>query len=75
MTGTEILAAEAFTSLLLIIIGVVVALLLIGAFWYGSRRSARRNAPAQPVQQNPAARGRQESWQTPDDGAGQTPRG
>ncbi|MFD6891138.1 DUF6479 family protein [Streptomyces sp. NPDC059957] len=74
MTGTEIFAAEAFSSLLLIVIGVVVALLLIGAFWYGGRRSARRNSPAQPAQQNPSARAREDSWQTPDDGAGQTPR-
>ncbi|MFF3214260.1 DUF6479 family protein [Streptomyces sp. NPDC002886] len=66
MIATEYLAAEATSSLLLIIVGVVVALLLIGAFWYGSRRSARRRAPAQPAQQSPEARARQDSWQTPD---------
>ncbi|MEU9109282.1 DUF6479 family protein [Streptomyces xanthophaeus] len=75
MIPTETLAAEAFSSLLMIIIGVVVALLLIGAFWYGSRRSARRRAPARPAQQNPVARARQDSWETPDDdGPDQTPR-
>ncbi|MFF3214439.1 hypothetical protein ACFYYB_27750 [Streptomyces sp. NPDC002886] len=46
----------------------------LGAFWYGSRRSARRKPPAQPAQQNAAAQARQDSWQTPDDGAGSTPR-
>ncbi|MFD6891851.1 DUF6479 family protein [Streptomyces sp. NPDC059957] len=75
MIATEPLAAEAISSLLLIIIGVVVAVLLIGAFWYGSRRSARRRAPASPAQQNPEARARQDSWQTPDDdGPSHTPR-
>ncbi|MFJ7272360.1 DUF6479 family protein [Streptomyces sp. NPDC099050] len=75
MIATEFLAAEAISSLLLIIIGVAVAVLLIGAFWYGSRRSARRRAPAGPAQQNPEARARQDSWQTPDDdGPGHAPR-
>ncbi|MGW1774848.1 DUF6479 family protein [Streptomyces sp. NPDC002104] len=75
MIATDFLAAEAAGSLLLIVVGVVVALLLIGAFWYGSRRSARRRAPAQPAQQNAEARARQDSWQTPDDeGPGQPPR-
>lgn len=49
--------------------GVVVVVLLVGAFWYGSRRSARRRAPARPVEQNPVARGREDSWQTPDGNA------
>ncbi|MFI5762414.1 MULTISPECIES: DUF6479 family protein [unclassified Streptomyces] len=75
MMTTEPLAAEATGSLLLIIVGVLVAVLLTGAFWYGSRRSARRRAPARPAQQNPEARARQDSWQTPDDdGPGHTPR-
>ncbi|MFI8278211.1 DUF6479 family protein [Streptomyces sp. NPDC085929] len=46
MTATEILAAEGQGSLFLILAGVAVVCLLIGAFWYGSRRSARRRAPA-----------------------------
>ncbi|WP_030775065.1 DUF6479 family protein [Streptomyces sp. NRRL F-2664] len=60
------LAAEGQGSLFLILAGVAVALLLIGAFWYGSRRAARRRAPARPAEQNPVARAREDSWQTPD---------
>ncbi|MEU9253671.1 DUF6479 family protein [Streptomyces sp. NPDC048270] len=67
MIPTELLAAEGQGSLFLIFAGVVVVVVLIGAFWYGSRRSARRRAPAQPADQNPVARGREDSWQTPDD--------
>ncbi|OEJ35069.1 DUF6479 family protein [Streptomyces subrutilus] len=75
MIPTEILAAEAQGSLFLILAGVAVVVLLLGAFWYGSRRSARRKAPAQPADQNPVARGREDSWQTPDDStSGQGPR-
>ncbi|MFE5490645.1 DUF6479 family protein [Streptomyces virginiae] len=71
MIPTEILAAEGQGALFLILAGVVVAVLLIGAFWYGSRRAARRRAPARSVDQNPVARGREDSWQTPEDeGAG-----
>ncbi|MFF1344321.1 DUF6479 family protein [Streptomyces sp. NPDC058290] len=55
MTATEILAAEGQGSLFLILAGVAVVCLLIGAFWYGSRRSARRRAPARPAEQNPVA--------------------
>lgn len=50
--------------------GLVVVALLIGAFWYGSRRSARGRAPARPTEQNPVAQRREDSWQTPDDDAG-----
>lgn len=50
--------------------GVVVVVLLLGAFWYGSRRSARRRAPARPAEQNPVAQQREDSWQTPDGDAG-----
>ncbi|MFJ9338772.1 DUF6479 family protein [Streptomyces sp. NPDC101733] len=70
MIATEILAAETRGPLLLVIAGVVVVLLLIGAFWYGSRRSARRTAPARPADQNPVAQERRDSWQTPDEEAG-----
>ncbi|GHE64785.1 hypothetical protein CP980_32430 [Streptomyces vinaceus] len=66
MIPTETLAAEGQGALFLIFAGVVVVVLLIGAFWYGSRRSARRRAPARPAEQNPVARGREDSWQTPD---------
>ncbi|MFI5669800.1 DUF6479 family protein [Streptomyces sp. NPDC051704] len=68
MIPNEILAAEGHGALFLIFAGVVVVVLLIGALWYGSRRSARRRAPARPAEQNPAARGREDSWQTPDAG-------
>uniref|UniRef100_A0AAU2K1U7 DUF6479 family protein n=1 Tax=Streptomyces sp. NBC_00049 TaxID=2903617 RepID=A0AAU2K1U7_9ACTN len=74
MISTEILAAEGQGALFLTLAGVVVVVLLIGAFWYGSRRSARRPAPARSAEQNPVARGREDSWQTPDDDAGQGPR-
>ncbi|MFC9585609.1 DUF6479 family protein [Streptomyces yangpuensis] len=70
MIPTEVLAAEARGALFLILAGVVVVVLLIGAFWYGSRRSARRRAPARSADQNPVARGREDSWQTPDGGVG-----
>ncbi|MEU9420901.1 DUF6479 family protein [Streptomyces sp. NPDC051000] len=68
----DTLAAEGQGSLYLVIAGVVLVVLLIGAFWYGSRRNARRAAPAQPAEQNPAARGREDSWQTPEEGAAGT---
>ncbi|MCX5152088.1 MULTISPECIES: DUF6479 family protein [unclassified Streptomyces] len=70
MIPTEILAAEGQGPLFLILAGVAVVCLLIGAFWYGSRRSARRRAPARPAEQNPVAQRRQGSWRTPDDDAG-----
>ncbi|MGW6420475.1 DUF6479 family protein [Streptomyces sp. NPDC055055] len=66
MIAIEQLAAEGRAPLFLILAGVVVAALLIGAFWFGSKRSARRKAPAQPQQQNAAARQRAQSWKTPD---------
>ncbi|MGW2584278.1 DUF6479 family protein [Streptomyces virginiae] len=69
MIPTEILAAEGQGALFLMFAGVVVVVLLVGAFWYGSRRSARRRAPARPVEQNPVALGREDSWQTPDGNA------
>ncbi|MFK0045959.1 DUF6479 family protein [Streptomyces sp. NPDC090741] len=70
MIATEILAAEGRGPLLLILAGVGVVVLLIGAFWYDSRCSARRRPPARPAEQNPVAQRRQDSWQTPDDDAG-----
>ncbi|MGP3690477.1 DUF6479 family protein [Streptomyces sp. IBSNAI002] len=75
MTATEPLAASAFPSLYLILVGVVVVVLLIGAFWYGSRRAAARKDPgASPSEQVPAARARRKSWHTPDDtGSGTGP--
>lgn len=70
MIPTEILAAEGRGAFFLIFAGVLVVVLLLGAFWYGSRRSARRKAPAQPADQNPVAQRREDSWQTPDDTPG-----
>ncbi|MFF5707323.1 DUF6479 family protein [Streptomyces sp. NPDC012794] len=72
MIASDALAASGSPSLLLILAGVVVAALLVGAFWYGSRRAAARRDPgARPADQNPAARARQDSWREPDDpGAG-----
>ncbi|MEU9415087.1 DUF6479 family protein [Streptomyces sp. NPDC051000] len=68
-------AADASSSLFLLVAGVVVAALLIGAFWYGSRRSARRKDPgAAPMDQSPQAAARQDSWQTPDEDPERDPR-
>ncbi|WP_411104086.1 DUF6479 family protein [Streptomyces sp. cmx-4-9] len=63
------LAAAGSSSLFLIVAGVVVAGLLIAAFWYGSRRTAAGTDPgARPADQSPPARAREDSWQTPDEG-------
>ncbi|WP_030758911.1 MULTISPECIES: DUF6479 family protein [unclassified Streptomyces] len=60
------LAASGSTSLFLTAAGVLVAALLIGAFWYGSRRTARRRDPgARPAEQSPQAQARSDSWRTP----------
>ncbi|MGW6843569.1 DUF6479 family protein [Streptomyces sp. NPDC054958] len=68
MLASVPLAASAFPSLYLILVGVIVVVLLIGAFWYGTRRAAARKDPGtRPSEQGPAARARRESWQTPDD--------
>ncbi|GLX23292.1 MULTISPECIES: DUF6479 family protein [Streptomyces] len=67
--STPSLAADGTPTLLLLVVGVVVAALLVAAFWYGSRRAARREDPgARPVDQNPQAAARQDSWQEPDAG-------
>ncbi|EFL12927.1 DUF6479 family protein [Streptomyces sp. C] len=69
--STASLAAEGTPTLLLMVVGVVVAALLVAAFWYGGRRAARRKDPgARPVDQNPQAVARQNSWQEPDAGSG-----
>lgn len=62
MTAIETLAAEGQASLFLMFAGVVLVVLLIGAFWYGSRR---RRGEAPPAEQNPVAQRRKDSWQTP----------
>lgn len=67
MTAIETLAAEGQASLFLIVAGVVLVGLLIGAFWYGSRRRRREATP--PAEQNPVAQRRQDSWQTPEEHA------
>ncbi|WP_234382304.1 DUF6479 family protein [Streptomyces sp. XY332] len=50
MIATEILAVEGQGALFLILAGVGVVVLLIGAFWYGSRR--RRGAWRRPGRQS-----------------------
>ncbi|MGW1727615.1 DUF6479 family protein [Streptomyces sp. NPDC002306] len=70
MIASESLAVAGQGAFFLILAGVVVVALLIGAFWFGSRRSARRGAPVGPAEQNPAARRRENSWQTPDGDVG-----
>ncbi|MEU0035078.1 DUF6479 family protein [Streptomyces sp. NPDC006333] len=75
MISSNVLAADGSSSLPLIVAGLVLAALLIGAFWYGSRRTARRQDPgAGPAEQNPQAAARQDSWQTPDDDTDRQPR-
>ncbi|MFB6812627.1 DUF6479 family protein [Streptomyces sp. NPDC056387] len=69
MIATGILAAEGQASLFLISAGVVLVLLLIGAFWFGSRRRRRLTAPPRPAEQNPVVRSREDSWQTPQEHA------
>ncbi|MFG2833901.1 DUF6479 family protein [Streptomyces zaomyceticus] len=64
MTAIETIAAEGQSSLFLLIAGVALVVFLIGAFWYGSRR---RRRGALPATQNPAARRREGSWQTPEE--------
>ncbi|MBT2442957.1 hypothetical protein J7E93_23180 [Streptomyces sp. ISL-36] len=67
------LAAAGSNALLFAVaIGVVIVGVLIGAFWWGSRRVARRRRPVgdptrtQTPPQPPAEPGR-DSWSTPDD--------
>ncbi|MFI6149876.1 DUF6479 family protein [Streptomyces sp. NPDC051109] len=69
MIATGTLAAGGQASLFLISAGVVLVLVLIGAFWFGSRRRRRAVAPPRPSEQNPAAQGREDSWQTPQERA------
>ncbi|MGW2681458.1 DUF6479 family protein [Streptomyces sp. NPDC001436] len=62
------LAASGSPSLLLILVGLVLVALLIGAFRYGSRRAAARKDPgARPCDQSPQAGARRDSWQRPED--------
>ncbi|MEV6550537.1 DUF6479 family protein [Streptomyces sp. NPDC051597] len=60
VTLSQTLAASTSSSWLFVIVGVLVVAVLIGAFWYGSRRASRRPAPPQEPQP------RADSWQTPD---------
>ncbi|MFF4849455.1 DUF6479 family protein [Streptomyces sp. NPDC001194] len=47
----------------------MLVLLLIAAFWFGSRRRRRAAPPPRPAEQNPVVRGREDSWQTPQEHA------
>ncbi|MER5737668.1 DUF6479 family protein [Streptomyces sp. NPDC002262] len=49
-----------------IVIGLVVVALLIGAFWWGSRRVARRRTTGDATRVQPGAP-RDDSWSTPDE--------
>ncbi|MET9730435.1 DUF6479 family protein [Streptomyces sp. NPDC006458] len=65
------LAASGFPSLFLIVVGIVLVLLILGAFWWGSRRAARGKSPGPgPTVQPPAAARREDSWDTPDGDSG-----
>ncbi|QQM38486.1 DUF6479 family protein [Streptomyces liliifuscus] len=76
MFASQTLAAQGSASFFLIVAGFVVVALLIGAFWYGTRRAANRKTPgARPAGHGPEAAPRQGSWTTPDEsGDGQTRR-
>ncbi|MFF4393518.1 DUF6479 family protein [Streptomyces sp. NPDC001552] len=69
MTAIQTLAAEAQPSLFLIAAGVALVILLIGAFWYGTRRRRRAIAPPRPTEQNPLMQRREDSWKTPQEHA------
>ncbi|MFE6834000.1 DUF6479 family protein [Streptomyces sp. NPDC057705] len=70
MIATETFAADGQPALFLIFAGVAVVVLLISAFWYGSRRSARRRNSARAAGQNPVAQQRAQSWETPEEESG-----
>ncbi|MFJ5546478.1 DUF6479 family protein [Streptomyces sp. NPDC093225] len=62
------LAASGSPSLWMIAAGVVVVAVLLGAFWYGSRRvRAGKDPGARPGNHTPPAQAREDSWQTPDE--------
>ncbi|MGW7413692.1 DUF6479 family protein [Streptomyces sp. NPDC054863] len=68
MNSSVVLSAEHTASLLLIVLGVLLVLVLLGAFAWGSRRASRkRQVPdvdgAQPTGGSQHGR----TWQTPDD--------
>ncbi|MEU3690436.1 DUF6479 family protein [Streptomyces narbonensis] len=65
VTASE-LAVSGSSSLLLILVGVVLVAILIGAFWWGTRRLARSRRSAR-VAQPPAAEARRDSWEAPED--------
>lgn len=69
--GDTQLAASASPALWLVLVGVIVVALLLGAFVYGKRRAAARRAPTTPPHPDPRHRGAQaqrgETWQTIDD--------
>ncbi|MFE3182967.1 DUF6479 family protein [Streptomyces violascens] len=56
---SQTLAAKS-TSWLFTGVGIIVVAVLIGMFWFGSRRTARKRMPPQ------EHRPRKDSWQTPD---------
>ncbi|MFF4186707.1 DUF6479 family protein [Streptomyces sp. NPDC001691] len=62
--ASQTLAASS-TSWLFTIVGIIIVAVLIGAFWFGSRRAARKPMPPQEPQP------RSDSWQPPE--ASQTP--
>ncbi|MFI9152296.1 DUF6479 family protein [Streptomyces sp. NPDC053367] len=69
------LAASGSPSIFLIVIGIVLVLMILGAFLWGSRRAARRKSPgpAGPTAQPPAAASREDSWETPGEDTGRRP--
>ncbi|MCX5206442.1 DUF6479 family protein [Streptomyces sp. NBC_00237] len=69
-TPLHTLAAEGSPALWLLVIGVPVVLLLLGAFWYGSKRAERHRANL-PQEPQPGA----DSWQTPDESTGRDEHG
>ncbi|MER6210961.1 DUF6479 family protein [Streptomyces sp. NPDC001642] len=70
MIASQLLAAQGSASFFLIAAGFVVVAVLIGAFWFGTRRAAKRKTSRTspvPAPQTPQAAPRQDSWTTPDE--------
>ncbi|MEU9851690.1 DUF6479 family protein [Streptomyces sp. NPDC047974] len=50
-----------------LVVGLIVVALLLGAFWWGSRRVARRRRPVGDVTAPRPGAPRDDSWSTPDE--------
>ncbi|WP_433543917.1 DUF6479 family protein (plasmid) [Streptomyces sp. CA-294286] len=64
------LAAEGSPDLWMLVVGILIAALLLGAFWYGSRRASRHRANL-PRRPQPGS----DSWQSADESTHPDPNG